>query len=290
MGTKRSHGEMKALGAMHASRQASLRHLDHRSAKKRPRWDEPASMHPTSVNPLKKKIRDTGRLLERAEAMPADVRLNHERALAAYTQELAAADAEKRRQKMIKKYHMVRFFERQKATRLLKKLRKTLAASSSAEDRQALERRVHEADVDLHYALYCPLDEKYTALYAGRPADAATETGSEKPELWREVERRMEEGTLEDLRNGRGTSAGRGTSTGKSTSTDKSTSAAANDPGPRHPPQTREPVHAGGVREGKRAERKAKNKGAQAQTKSKHKDQGEAAAEEAGSDGGFFEE
>ncbi len=50
------------------------------------------------------------RKLERAEDLPANVRIEDERALATYQQELASAQAEKTRQKMIKKYHMVRFF------------------------------------------------------------------------------------------------------------------------------------------------------------------------------------
>ena len=48
--------------------------------------------------------------MDHADDLPADVRIEDERALAAYEQELAAADAEKTKQKMIKKYHMVRFF------------------------------------------------------------------------------------------------------------------------------------------------------------------------------------
>jgi hypothetical protein len=66
--------------------------------------------HASSVNTIKKRIRDVTRKLERAEDLPANVRVDDERALATYQQELAAADAEKTRQKMIKKYHMVRFF------------------------------------------------------------------------------------------------------------------------------------------------------------------------------------
>ena len=76
--------------------------------------------------------------MERADDLPADVRIENERALAAYEQELVAALAEKTRQKMIKKYHMVRFFERQKATRQLKKLRKRLLEAESTEETEAL--------------------------------------------------------------------------------------------------------------------------------------------------------
>ena len=78
--------------------------------KKKPRRAEPTLFKPQSVNPLKKKIRDITRLLERSEDLPPGVRIEHERALASYKQDLVAADDEKRRQKMIKKYHMVRFF------------------------------------------------------------------------------------------------------------------------------------------------------------------------------------
>jgi hypothetical protein len=62
------------------------------------------------VNAIKKRIRDVTRKLERAEDLPANLRIEDERALATYQQELASAQAEKTRQKMIKKYHMVRFF------------------------------------------------------------------------------------------------------------------------------------------------------------------------------------
>ena len=65
---------------------------------------------PTAVNALKEKIRDLTRLLQRPEGLPADVRIEKERALAGYKQDLDAAYDEKAKQAMIKKYHMVRFF------------------------------------------------------------------------------------------------------------------------------------------------------------------------------------
>jgi hypothetical protein len=66
--------------------------------------------HAWSVNAIKKRIRDIKRRLKRSQNLPATIRVEDERALAAYKQELAAAGEEKIRQKMIKKYHMVRFF------------------------------------------------------------------------------------------------------------------------------------------------------------------------------------
>lgn len=63
-----------------------------------------------SVNSIKSKIRDVTRVLEHTQDLPMDVRIEKERALAAYKQDLDKAQRAKERQRMIKKYHMVRFF------------------------------------------------------------------------------------------------------------------------------------------------------------------------------------
>ncbi|KZF22217.1 hypothetical protein L228DRAFT_283385 [Xylona heveae TC161] len=161
-----------------------------------------------SVNGLKKKIRDVSRLLERSENLRADIRIEYERALAASKHELATAEADRRRQKMIKKYHMVRFFERQKATRILKKLQRRLAVAASTSDAEALKAEIHTAEVDLNYTLFYPLDQKYTSLYAGKDITSAENSmtqgieGRQNGPMWREIERRMGEGSLDELRNG----------------------------------------------------------------------------------------
>jgi hypothetical protein len=112
MSTKRKHEESESQGNVHASRQFLV--PGSKPAKKKPRRFEPpqpkVQAHASSVNAIKKRIRDVRRRLELADDLPANVRDEDERALAAYEEELAAADAEKTRQKMIKKYHMVRFF------------------------------------------------------------------------------------------------------------------------------------------------------------------------------------
>lgn len=111
MAPKRKHQDSEDQGAVHASRQSQVYGTEPKPAKKQ-RKSEPAKkqIHASSVNAIKKKIRDVNRRLERSEDIPADVRVQDERALASYEQELTAAEAEKNRQKMIKKYHMVRFF------------------------------------------------------------------------------------------------------------------------------------------------------------------------------------
>jgi predicted nucleic acid-binding Zn-ribbon protein len=110
MSTKRKHSESEAI---HPSRQAQVPGALPQPSKKPRRTVPPTHKKPeshTSVNAIKKRLRDVKRRLERSENLPATIRVEDERALAAYQQELAAANEEKERQKMIKKYHMVRFF------------------------------------------------------------------------------------------------------------------------------------------------------------------------------------
>lgn len=80
----------------------------HRKERKPPQ--APSHSSSVSVNALKSKIRDVTRVLKHAQDLPLDVRIEKERALAGYTQDLEKAKNEKERQRMIKKYHMVRFF------------------------------------------------------------------------------------------------------------------------------------------------------------------------------------
>ena len=73
--------------------------------------------------------------------MPADVRAEKERELASLKHDLDAATEKRERSEMVGRYHMVRFFERQKATRRLKaarkeveRLRKKMGAGIGAEE------------------------------------------------------------------------------------------------------------------------------------------------------------
>lgn len=113
MAPKRKHEESEPQSVVHESRQFQVPGSIPKPTKKPLRFEPPAprvQVHASSVNAIKKRIRDVSRRLERSDSLPANVRVEDERALAGYEQELAAAEAEKIRQKMIAKYHMVRFF------------------------------------------------------------------------------------------------------------------------------------------------------------------------------------
>ncbi|KAL4950084.1 hypothetical protein BDW69DRAFT_172908 [Aspergillus filifer] len=61
-----------------------------------------------SINDLKRRIRDSKRLLNKPD-LPADKRIIQERALKGYEKELADEEKRRDRSRMIKKYHFVRF-------------------------------------------------------------------------------------------------------------------------------------------------------------------------------------
>ncbi|KAL8928136.1 MAG: hypothetical protein Q9172_001046 [Xanthocarpia lactea] len=199
---------------MNAERERLIRGRPH---KKKPNVSRPAPMqsNSASVNALKSSIRSLSRVLEHEQNLPLDVRIEKERALAGYKQDLENAQHEKERQRMIKKYHMVRFFERQKATRNLKKLRTRLASiQPNSSEHEALDLEIHNAEVDLNYALYHPLTEKYKSLFPRKetqgPRDGTDTTGTEtvqgrqhKPAMWAIVESCMGIGTLQALRDGK---------------------------------------------------------------------------------------
>lgn len=87
----------------------------------------------------------------------------------------------------------------------MKKLRKRVLEAKSTEEVETLKAQMHVAEVDLNYTQYCPLSEIYVSLYPREKS--ATEDGEEtekpdgKPPMWAEVEKCMEDGTLNRLRN-----------------------------------------------------------------------------------------
>lgn len=212
---------------------------------------------------LSDKIHSLRRLLDKATNLPADVRQEKERELAGYLHDQALGKKGKDRRNMVGKYHFVRFMERRKAERRLKKAKAAPYTPSNASksdevsqatvskpashqegevsddsdhgggvelpqagkgdttkrpadekqplDQAEYERRLHEAEVDLNYTLFAPLDEKYISLFAAdkpehRNAEACgilhNQTG-EKPPRWYDVEAAMAKGTLGALRDGK---------------------------------------------------------------------------------------
>jgi hypothetical protein len=196
MATKRPHSEVHPSRRELVPGQEKKRKVNPNPHRKLERKANP-------VNPIKSRIRSLNRLLQHKENLPADVRLNHERELKSCEYDLAIAENQQRKKDLIGKYHMVRFFERRKAERRLKKLERR-----AKEGEADLDEQIHEAKVDLNYAMYHPLDIVYSALWPtkGKKDAEGNEIEVEKqgdPDMWLVVEKCMEEGKLDALRNGK---------------------------------------------------------------------------------------
>ncbi|EMD00444.1 hypothetical protein BAUCODRAFT_169253 [Baudoinia panamericana UAMH 10762] len=214
MATKRPHS------AIHPSRREQVPQ-DEQPRRKR---QKPDHIHGKSfkkahtVHELRTHIRSLKRLLEHNDDLPADVRVEKERALQTAQHELAETERAKERSDMIGKWHKVRFFERQKASKRLKRARRAVAECEDLAGKVELEARVEEAEVDVNYAMYFPLGMEYVPLFPkrrrrsegaeGGEGDGGQGVGGDEErqgdqKVWQLVRRCMEDGQLEALRNGK---------------------------------------------------------------------------------------
>jgi hypothetical protein len=115
---------------------------------------------------------------------------------------------------MIARYHKVRFFDRQKATKRLKRARKAMKeVEDDAAERERLAVEADECEVDVQYAMYYPLDVAYVALYPSvrKVEGKEEEGGAPVVEVQRQGDAKMRalvkkcaaEGKLDALRNGK---------------------------------------------------------------------------------------
>lgn len=101
-----------------------------------------------------------------------------------------APKRDRKGKKMLRQYHMVRFFERKKAERNLKRARKPVDTEEQDGDEakqhqaesapRASQDEIRRYESDLLYCLYAPLGEKYIALYAGDGHSQKTKSKSEE--------------------------------------------------------------------------------------------------------------
>lgn len=143
--------------------------------------------------------------------LPSTIQQEKERELAALLHEQTKTVSKKQAKKTLEKYHYVRFLERRKAEKKLKQLRKQQEAQGESSE---LSQRIHEMEVNLNYAIYAPLGEKYVSIFVsgkeGQSDDINSHTGKRppKPATWHAVETAMLGGEkkLEALREGESTS------------------------------------------------------------------------------------
>ncbi|GKT97925.1 rrna-processing protein efg-1 [Fusarium langsethiae] len=161
----------------------------------------------------KKRTRTIERLLNRNQELPANVRNDLERELGALKSTVSDKSFQRLRSAMISKYHMVRFFERKKASRLAKQLRRKIDETESTEtdELEALKRDLHVAEVDEAYTQHFPHAEPYISLYTSAKSEKEEEDKdddkldytplkhrgllhTERPPMWSEIEQAMKGG------------------------------------------------------------------------------------------------
>ncbi|QPC65079.1 hypothetical protein HYE67_007310 [Fusarium culmorum] len=162
----------------------------------------------------KKRTRTIERLLNRNQELPANVRNDLERELGALKSTVSDKSFQRLRSAMISKYHMVRFFERKKASRLAKQLRKKIDETESTEtdELEGLKRDLHIAEVDEAYTQHFPHAEPYISLYTSAKSEKEDEDKddedkldytplkhrgllhTERPPMWSEIEQAMKGG------------------------------------------------------------------------------------------------
>ncbi|RLV93526.1 hypothetical protein JA1_002273 [Spathaspora sp. JA1] len=161
---------------------------------------------------IKKKIRDIERLLGKKNSnLPADKRIEYDRALKALHVELGNAQMQIKAKEIAKKYHMVRFFEKKKAIRKLKQLRKQFEEATKTEVRKDIKKArkaVKQGEIDVAYVVMFPKTEKYISLYPNPKENdevdsksrnailGAKRTQERRAQFRKEVEKLMEDGKL----------------------------------------------------------------------------------------------
>ncbi|QFZ26693.1 putative rRNA-processing protein [Clavispora lusitaniae] len=122
---------------------------------------------------VKKKIKSIRNYL-RKDTLPADVRIEKERALKALLVDLKNSQFNLKTKERAKKYHMVRFFERKKAVRKLKQATKALDEATKEgvkKDIKKARKVLKHAQIDVAYVYLFPKSEKYISLYPIPPSE-----------------------------------------------------------------------------------------------------------------------
>lgn len=104
------------------------------------------------ISKIKASLRQTKRLLAKENLAP-DVRQEAERRLISLEEDLEARQSSEHDRKNAERYHKVRFFERQKLVRQIKKVKKAMAAGTKDGERDSLDAKLHEKRVLLNYVL-----------------------------------------------------------------------------------------------------------------------------------------
>ena len=110
----------------------------------------------------KQQIRGIERLLKRD--LPPDIRRQHEERLKALQEDIEERKHSELERKMSKKYHMVKFFERKKIAKNVRRVEKKIQEASSLKEKAALQQEHAQWLEDLEYVEHFPRDKPYMSV------------------------------------------------------------------------------------------------------------------------------
>eukprot|EP00325_Prymnesiales_sp_UTEX-LB-985_P030970 CAMPEP_0174737872 /NCGR_PEP_ID=MMETSP1094-20130205/68985_1 /TAXON_ID=156173 /ORGANISM="Chrysochromulina brevifilum, Strain UTEX LB 985" /LENGTH=253 /DNA_ID=CAMNT_0015941169 /DNA_START=29 /DNA_END=790 /DNA_ORIENTATION=- len=119
---------------------------------------------------VKKRLRALERLLHKG-GLPDDVRRSKEAEIASLKIETAKNNRVQRERHFSKKYHGVKFIEKQKVERRIAKLKRELSEQSFTSGQTNTEKELREAEEDLLYIRHFPRSKKYLSLFPGTDGD-----------------------------------------------------------------------------------------------------------------------
>ncbi|RKP12949.1 hypothetical protein BJ684DRAFT_20534 [Piptocephalis cylindrospora] len=121
-----------------------------------------------SSSALRKRLRDTRRLLKR-ENLEANVRVDAERREKALVLRLESRQNGEIEKKRAKKYHMIKFFEKSKVERKIRKVERSLKKAKEGGQEEGeedeLNKQLEDLAVDLAYIQHYPSGSKYISLF-----------------------------------------------------------------------------------------------------------------------------
>ncbi|KAI9014714.1 hypothetical protein BC832DRAFT_165435 [Gaertneriomyces semiglobifer] len=186
-------------GAASAKRQKSL-YQPNPLAKKyghhvRPQQNE------EGMSVIKKKIRDTERILKKGKNLQATQQLELERRIKALKLKLANKEREEREEKLAHKYKYVKFVESKKCARKLKQIEKALSSDPNNKDLQS---ELLTQRVNLAYIQHFPPDMKYISLFptttgkeTSEQIKEAKDTEERRQRIWQRMQKAVESGEAE---------------------------------------------------------------------------------------------
>jgi hypothetical protein len=163
-------------------------------------WRKGKSKNANKKGSIKSQIRSKQRLLHKITDEEIKKKLNIE--IQQLEIQLKSNKKKELERKFAAKYHQVKFFERQKLTRMEKKIQNKLKDAKAAvdlEDVEKYQKQLEQICMDQLYVAYYPNDEKYIALFANngvRVVDDDT-TWNKREQIRKKIIHRIQTGQID---------------------------------------------------------------------------------------------